>query len=213
MLRNHSTPWSPTPWSPTPWSLFAAGLSAALLLSSSAFAADPGMGSPKMAKGTASKPSDAQIAAIVMAANTGEINTANLAQTKSTNDQVKAFAADMIKDHTAMNDQATALATKLNMTPEDNVTSTHLKTMGDKTMAKLQGLTGTAFDKAYVDSAVMDHKQVLAMIDKTLLPNAKNGELKAMLKSARPTIAQHLQHSQQLQASMKKGSRTMGRTP
>ena len=42
---------------------------------------------------------------------------------KSKNQDVRAFAQQMVGDHTAVNDQALALVKKLKVTPEDNSTS------------------------------------------------------------------------------------------
>ena len=47
------------------------------------------------------------------------------------------------------------------------------------------------------------HQAVLDAIDKTLIPNAKNAELKALLEQTRPAIAAHLDHAKQIQASLK----------
>ena len=48
---------------------------------------------------------------------------------------------------------------------------------------------GTAFDKAYVNHEVAYHEQVLAAVDKTLIPGATNAELKALLVKVRPAFA------------------------
>jgi len=158
------------------------------------------------AKKTANaKMTDAQIVAVVMAANTGEVDAANAAVNKTENEGVKGFAQQMITDHTKMNDDTKALATKLNITPEENATSKKLKDTNEKEMTKMQGLSGSAFDKAYVDAQVTDHTTVLSMLDKTLIPNAQNDELKSALKDARTKVSTHLQHAKQLQASLKKG--------
>ena len=60
-----------------------------------------------------SGPNDAQIAHIVVTANQVDIDAGKLASTKSTNKDVQAFAKQMIADHSGVNQQATALATKL----------------------------------------------------------------------------------------------------
>jgi putative membrane protein len=39
-------------------------------------------------------------------------------------------------------------------------------------------------------------------LDGTLLPNARNSELKALLVKVRPAFVAHLEHAKQLQASM-----------
>lgn len=148
-------------------------------------------------------PNDAQIAAIVVAANTVDINAGKLAETKSKNAEVKKFAKQMVTDHSGVNKQATALVKKLNVTPEENETSKTLKSNGDTTLAKLKGLKGKEFDKAYVDNEVTYHQAVLDTIDKTLIPNAKNAELKGLLEKVRPVIDDHLQHAKMIQSSLK----------
>jgi putative membrane protein len=151
----------------------------------------------------AAAPSDPQIAMIAVTADNVDIDAAKLANSKTSNPQVKEFADLMIRDHTSVNEQATALAQKLNVTPEESATSKSLKRGGDKMITKLKGLDGAAFDKAYVDNEVTYHEQVLDTVDKTLIPNAKNPELKSLLESVRPVIASHLDHAKQLQSSLK----------
>ena len=148
-------------------------------------------------------PTDPQIAMIAVTADNVDIDAGKLAASKATNPQVKDFANLMIRDHTSVNEQATALAKKLNVTPEPSAASKGLKQNGDKMMTKLKGMTGAAFDKAYVDNEVTYHEQVLDTIDKTLIPNTKNAELKSLLESVRPVIASHLDHAKRLQSSLK----------
>jgi putative membrane protein len=115
---------------------------------------------------------------------------------------VKKFGQQMVTDHTGVNTQATALVTRLKVTPEDNPTSQSLKASGDKNLAKLEGLEGAAFDKAYVDNEVAYHQAVIDAIDKTLIPNAKNADLKALLVKVRPAFMTHLEHAKHLAASL-----------
>ena len=77
-----------------------------------------------------------------------DIKAANLALEKSKSEKVRAFASDMVRDHTAVNDKALALVKKLNVTPEDNATSKSLVTQANEKKAELSKLTGAAFDKS-----------------------------------------------------------------
>lgn len=147
---------------------------------------------------------DAQIAHIVVTANTVDSAAGQLAKTKGASKAVKDFGQTMVNDHSGVNKQAVALATKLNVTPEDNDTSRQLKSGGDANLAKLQGLSGEAFDKAYIDNEVTYHQTVLDAIDKTLIPNAQNADLKALLVKARPAIAAHLERVKSIQSSLTK---------
>ncbi len=152
----------------------------------------------------AQAPNDAQIAHIVVTANQVDIDAGKLAQKRAKSADVKAFAKQMVTDHSAVNKQAVALVTKLKVKPEDNATSQGLKSGGDANVKKLKGLKGDAFDKAYVDQEVTYHEAVLSAIDNVLIPNAKNAELKDLIVKVRPAIDGHLQHAKMIQAKLGK---------
>jgi putative membrane protein len=122
------------------------------------------------------------------------------------NPDVKKFAQLMITDHTGVNKSAAELVNKLNIKPQDNPESQSLKTGGEQTVTKLMSLKGAAFDKAYIDHEVTYHQQVIDALNKTLIPNASNKELKALLIKARPAFVAHLKHAKRLQASLAKTS-------
>jgi putative membrane protein len=147
---------------------------------------------------------DAQIASIVVTANQVDIDAGKVAASKATHADVKKFAQTMVTDHTGVNKQAKDLAAKLKVTPEDNATSKSLYDGGKANVAKLQTLKGQAFDKAYIDNEVAYHEAVIAAVDKTLIPGAKNEELKALLVKVRPAFVAHLDHAKMIQASLSK---------
>lgn len=152
----------------------------------------------------AAPPNDAQIAKIVVVADTVDVNYGKLAVKKTENPDVKAFAETMIRDHSAVNAKAVALAKKLGVTPEDSETSKSLEENGKAELKKLQQLNGVEFDKAYVDNEVSYHEAVIGVLDTTLIPNTKNAELKALLESGRPIFAAHLEHAKKLQKGLNK---------
>jgi putative membrane protein len=145
---------------------------------------------------------DPQIASVVVTANQVDIDAGTLAAKKAASTDVKAFGQQMVTDHTGVNKAATDLATKLKVTPEDNPTSQGLKEGGAQNVAALEGLSGAAFDKAYIDHEVTYHQQVIDALDKTLIPGAQNAELKALLVKVRPAFVAHLEHAKHLQASL-----------
>ena len=147
---------------------------------------------------------DPQIAAIVVTANQVDIDAGKVAAAKGTHPEVKAFGKQMAADHAGVNKQATALVTKLGVKPEDNPTAQSLKAGGADNVKKLTGLSGAAFDKAYIDNEVTYHQQVLDALDKTLIPNAKNAELKALLEKVRPAFVAHLNQAQTIQKALSK---------
>src|SRR3954471_4708193 len=149
------------------------------------------------------KVSDAQIAAIVVAANQVDIDAGKFAANKTSSAEVKSFAQMMVTDHTSVNKSATELVTKLKVSPEENDTSRALKDGGAKNIAELRKLKGKAFDKAYVDHEVAYHEQVIQALDTVLVPNAQNAELKALLVKVRPAFIAHLEHAKHLQSTLK----------
>ncbi len=150
-----------------------------------------------------SGPNDAQIAGIVVTANSVDVDAGKLAEKMAANKAVKAFANQMVIDHTGVNQQAGALVKKLNVTPEDSDVSKSLKKGSEENIAKLKKLKGKAFDKAYVDHEVAYHQAVLDALDKLLIPNAQNAELKEMLVKVRPAFVGHLEHAKHIQSSLK----------
>jgi len=150
----------------------------------------------------AQSPNDAQIASIVVTANQVDIDAGKLAASKTSNADVKTFAQQMVTDHTGVNKQAVELVTRLKVTPEDNATSQSLKSGGDTNLTTLKGLSGAAFDKAYIDHEVAYHQQVLDAVDKVLIPSASNADLKALLVKVRPAFVAHLEHAKHVQASL-----------
>jgi putative membrane protein len=151
----------------------------------------------------AAAPNDAQIAAIVVAANTVDIDAGKLAESKAHDKDVKEFAHRMVVDHTAVNKSASDLVTKLGVKPEENATSKSLGEGGVQERQRLQKLQGAAFDKAYVDNEVAYHQTVIDALDKTLIPGASNAELKELLVKVRPAFVAHLEHARHIQAALK----------
>jgi putative membrane protein len=147
-------------------------------------------------------PTDPQIAAIVVTANQVDIDAGKLAKSMSKNADVKAFADQMISDHTGVNKSAKDLVAKLKVTPEENDTSKSLKKGGDDNLKNLKTLKGADFDRAYIDHEVTYHQDVINALDNTLIPNAKNQELKNLLVSVRPAFEAHLAHAKEVQAKL-----------
>lgn len=156
------------------------------------------LSSGKILADPAAKPTDPQIAHIAYTADLLDVEAGKQALDKSQNTDVRAFAQQMIGDHTMVNDQALALVKKLNVTPEDNPTSQALTKQAKVTSEKLAGLTGAAFDKAYVDNEVAYHKTVNSALSTTLIPNAQNPELKSLLERGLKVFQSHLEHAERL---------------
>jgi len=160
---------------------------------------------PSKSHAQASGPSDPQIVQIVQTANHIDIDQAKLALRMSKNPLVKDFASQMISDHQSLEKSVADLAKKLGVTPEDSDTSKQLNQQAADEAKKLKSLHGKAFDQEYVSHEIAFHQAVLDAAGKVLIPNARNGELKAALQGAAPLLQGHLEHAQHMQSSLQSG--------
>jgi putative membrane protein len=127
-----------------------------------------------------------------MQGSMAEVQLAQLTLQKSSNDQVKQFAQRMIDDHTRLNEQMKPVADQLGVKAPDQISK------GDrKTLAKLQGLSGPAYDQAYIRDMVKDHKQDLGQFQ-TEASSGQDQTVKDAANQGSKVIAQHLQMAQQL---------------
>lgn len=145
---------------------------------------------------------DPEVAHVAVTANSIDIELAKFAQTRARAEGVRRFAATMITDHSAVNAQAAALASKLGVTPTDNAVSKSLVSGATAARAALEKTTGAAFDRAYMDREVAYHEAVLGALDGVLIPTTDNAELKRLLSDVRPAIAAHLAHAKQLRSEL-----------
>lgn len=159
-----------------------------------------GMGSPEVGGGpmNMSGLDDAQIAAVVQAVNIGQMQAAQLAETKATSPEVKRFARQMATDHQQMETASIAVFSRMQVTPSDSAVSTQLKSDSQGELSNLHGMHGKDFDREYIDSQVRDHNRALELVDR-MMQNAKNPELKADLEKMRPKIEAHMRHAERLQ--------------
>jgi len=161
-----------------------------------------GTGSSTSMNAPATAMTDAQIFAMLAAANQGEIDAGKMASTKATNASVKSFARDMVTAHTKMLNDGNALAKKLNITP-DTAAADSINAMNQSTAATLTAAAkGAAFDSAYVNAQVAGHEYVLDMI-KRAEGQAQNADLKSALTSTEPQVQQHLDRIKDIQSKLK----------
>ena len=158
------------------------------------------IGSPTLAKGG---PTDAEIAHIAYTAGNIDIEAAKLALARSKNATVREFAKTMVRDHEAVNDKALALVKQLKVTPQSNATSEALMKQARETKKRLSSLKGAAFDRAYAKNEAAYHNTVNGALKTTLIPSAKNDELKSLLETGLTLFGEHQKHAEHLAAELK----------
>lgn len=167
------------------------GASALLVLASAALAHD------------GPHPSDARIAHIAYTAGELDRQAGEQALAKSKNPEVRAFAETMVRDHAAVNQQALALVQKLGVKPEDNPTSAALAKAAQDKAQQLGGLSGAAFDRAYVQNEAAFHGTVNGALRTTLIPASHNPELKSLLETGLALFQEHQEHAEHLAKSLR----------
>jgi putative membrane protein len=145
---------------------------------------------------------DPEIASVAVTSNQIAVDMAKLAKTKSKNEEVIKFADLMIRDHQSTIDKAVALVKKLNVTPKVNDLSNKLNSDASAETKLLESKSGDDFNKAYINEEVAYHQEVLNTIQKVLIPQTKNAELKALLQNAVPVVETHLEHAKMLQKTL-----------
>jgi putative membrane protein len=115
-----------------------------------------------------------------------EVDLGRLAEQNASDAKVKQFGARMVKDHTKLNNELAAVAKSIGLT-----VPTALSAEQQTEYAKLAKLSGTKFDKAYMDLMVKDHTNDLAAFQKEEAAT-QNPKLKGAVAKAIPIIQEHL---------------------
>jgi putative membrane protein len=115
-----------------------------------------------------------------------EVDAGNLAQQKSSNQQVKDFGAMMVKDHTAANQKLQSIAASKNITLPASGSVGQMTTK-----AKLDVLSGAAFDKSYIKSQISAHQQTVALFKKEIAAG-QDSDAKSFATDTLPTVRAHL---------------------
>jgi putative membrane protein len=124
--------------------------------------------------------------------NEAEIQMGQLALQKSNDDQVKQFAQRMVDDHGKMQEQLKPIAQQMGVKVPDGPSKGVTKKMD-----KMKGLSGDAFDQAYIKDMVKDHKKDSSEF-KQEAQSTTNPQLKQLATEGGQTIDSHLQQIQQI---------------
>ena len=150
--------------------------------------------------------SDANILSMIGMSNANEIASSKTAQAKATNADVKSFANDMVKDHSAMQADADKVAKQANVTPQSPPQADTLKKAAAATADSLKSAAkGSAFDTQYMSAQVAAHQQTLDDLQR-FQSMATSADVKTLITNAIPKVQQHLDRAKQIQSKL--GTRT-----
>lgn len=135
-----------------------------------------------------------------------EVKMAELALSKTTNEQVKQFAQQMKDDHSKANEELMSIASTKGITLPAEPSAKHKKMMD-----KLSAMNGADFDRAYIKHMMADHKMDVALFEKESM-SGKDAELKAFAAKTLPTLKEHKMKVDDLSMKMGTGSSMKDKT-
>ena len=140
---------------------------------------------------------DANILAKEMAGDSAEVAIAGMAKGLATSPAVKAYADQLVRDHSKGQSEVQALATKLAITPQTPAGDTTAQATAHVT-TRLQGLAkGAAFDTAFVNHEIEDHQQDIKDAQ-AMTGAAQNAQVKALVQKSLPELQKHLDRAQKI---------------
>lgn len=152
----------------------------------------------------AGKMSDDAFARKAAEGGLAEVELGQLAAQKASNADVKAFAQKMVDDHTKVNDQLKQVAAQQNIQLPAQLSA---KDKAEK--ARLEKLSGQAFDRAYMKNQVMDHKKDIAAFQQEAT-NGRDEAIKSFAQQTLPTLHEHLKLAENADSQVKSASNNNG---
>jgi putative membrane protein len=126
-----------------------------------------------------------------------EVEMANVAAEKATSDDVKSFAARMLKDHSKANAELAALAQSKNLK-----VPTKLDIKQRAMVDALKVRSGASFDAAYAKHMVADHNKAISLFTKE--SQSADADLALFAKKTLPTLKEHKKMADELNVKVGK---------
>ena len=126
-----------------------------------------------------------------------EVELGKLATERASNSAVKDFGQRMVTDHTKANEQLKTVAANKGVNLPEG-----LDAKDQATLNRLSKLNGAAFDRAYIDDMVKDHKADVAEFQKEA-DRGDDADIKAFASKTLPTLQDHLRMAEDTQKQVK----------
>jgi len=128
-----------------------------------------------------------------------EVELGRIAQSRAQDGQVKQFAQRMVTDHSKAGDELKKLASSKGVQLPSGPDKKHQKEMDE-----LQKKDAKKFDREYMEYMVKEHRKDVSEFEKQSR-GAKDPDVKAFAAKTLPTLKEHLQMAQQVEAAVKGG--------
>jgi putative membrane protein len=137
-------------------------------------------------------PSDSMFMQKAAEANTAEVQLGKLAQQKGELVSVQNFGKRMANDHSQANEQLQSIASTAGVT-----LPTALNAKDQALYDRLSGLSGSAFDRAYMRAMVADHMRDVSQFQKES-ETAQDQAVRNFASNTLPTLEDHLRKARKV---------------
>jgi putative membrane protein len=137
-----------------------------------------------------SKSTTAAILEQIHRANLKEIAVARIAEQKASNDEVRAYADQLVKDHTSADQLVVATAQKKGTRLRDPAIARRESTHGKLAEQKLSSASGAQFDRLFLEQTSADHKKLISELQQER-EDASDDDVEALIDKIMPILQQH----------------------
>lgn len=127
-----------------------------------------------------------------------EIEGSKMAQSKAMSAEVKAFAQQMIEDHTRVSEELTALAKSKGYTPPTE------PSIVQRTKLKALSAMDDGFDESYADQIGVEAHEDAVELFKEAAAEAEDPDIKAFAAKTLPGLEKHLEMARNLKTKVDK---------
>jgi putative membrane protein len=137
-----------------------------------------------------SKNTSAAILEQIHQANLKEIAVGKIAEQKASTDEVRAYADQLVKDHTSADQMVVATAQKKGARLRDSATGRRDSSRAKSAEQKLSSASGAHFDRLFLEQTSADHKKLIAELQKER-EDASDDDIEALIDKIVPILQQH----------------------
>ena len=139
---------------------------------------------------------DKQFLVLAAQSDFDEIKLSQLAESRAANPLVKSFAQEMVRDHTNLEAKMKPFITAWGITPPTSLDAGH-----QSIFDKLITLSGSDFDKAYIDAMTTDHHKALEAFTKEA-ETTTDPDFKTAVTSGKSVVAAHTSMADDLKSKL-----------
>jgi putative membrane protein len=164
--------------------------------------ADDALLADTLRTGAADALTDGEVLHVVLSAADAGAATAERGRVAAQHVDVERFAEVVRADQASLRQAFADLGQRGGIAPAESELSRELRVVADRAGGRVGGLSGDAFDQAFLQGEIEFYQAFVDALDSRLLGSARNDELRGMLRDARPTYEAHLQRAIQLRSQL-----------